>query len=1626
MNRSFAKNLRTALGSTITSALLLSASFSYADDTEIFFGGPNIEEGVRPNVLFILDNSGSMQWRLSANSTYIPPGEQTRMQVMKDALRGVLNNAGPINAGIMTLNPRAEYNNSRMVYPVTYIDEPLPSSVTRVASLPEILDSSDDAVQSSLGGGALTDSVALPMGYVQINTTLQNNQRSVLKLHQGYFQSSYGGQNYACRMNQPNNMHTSSTSDACGNTDKSEINIRPGGDTNNSNPNPIRGTALMHFTGLTVPAAAASAPDFSVFLKLRPTNNHSQNSRRPTLQVDIQNSKTPADPQTLTLADSGRTPYLSRTFRPAESWRSGQDYLVDITQEVKQILQTDGLPLGGLFLKLRAIAETNRDYRFCMSGPDGADEDDGLQCGSTNGIPNAPTLLINWSSPSIVNEEVSTALRFQNVGIPRGATVTSASLEFVPAAGNDTTLPADEELRLEVRAQRVGDAPAITAGENVVARTKTTALTTWDVPEWQVANPPIFSSGVDVTNQVQEVVNLSGWCGNNSMAFFLQPISGNSVRQAVSIDGANGQQPRLVINYTGGDGGCLNPIIEAQILSPKDDGYQNASGVMSLDGNSLPLSTYGIGARYTGVPVKQGATVLDARVFLTSANSDAGTQTTRISVESADSAGLLLGTNNNLSSGRSYTTEAVCSVNNWSENTSQSCAQAELRSGLQTLFNRTLWQPGNDILIRLRQTATSNMLVKAYENSPGESIKLRMKIASGGVEEKGYTVRNHLNALVGAMYASGGTPIVPTYLEAARYLRGERAGLPSPRTSSCQPTHIVMLTDGQASGTTTTARNDIATLAGSCSVALRAGGIADTSTTITDERCARKLAEFMAQTDQSPLAGTDLINTHSIGFAMNALLPNTGPSDFMRDVAQNGQGGFYLPNNASELSKAFSDILQSVQDVDTTFVSASAPVNSFERQNNKDELYFSLFKPSETNRWPGNLKRYRFAITDSDGTINPRIVDADNVAAVDPDSGNFKSTARSFWSATTDGNNSSAGGAASRLPTPANRKLFTYIGNEPTTPINLTSFPLKSSVVTKTSLGDAAMSDDEYNELISFIRGTDPATGNIRKEMGDPIHSSPRLATYSCTTPNSTDPSKCDVEDQVAFIGTNEGFVQAINTSNGEEVFAFMPQELLGNIQHLKNNAKTSSSTRPKPYGMDNPLTIWANDANGDGKILETPSSSSPQTGEFIYAYATMGRGGKGLYALDVTNRAEPKLLWNIIGGQTFGFERLGQTWSAPVKARIKVGTDITDVLIFAGGYDPIWDNATTRPTTQTQGSGLYVVNAKTGALIWSASTDATNPASAGHRQMLKMRYSMPASPRVVDLQQSTNGTLIQDQDRLADQIFIADLGGQVWRFFIDNKGVTGKDLITAGGAAKDGIFANIVPTNYDTLDLTGKETNLRRLYNEPDVALLNRDGKIALAVNIGSGHRGSPLYSGTTDRFYSFRTRNLTDASLDEGTIQEADLLDVTSLLEPEADEEKLSLTDGLEKGGWFISFATRPGEKVLTRSLTAGAENTVFFSTYQPATAAETANPCEAAFGTARGYAVNLFDGSPLEIDASKTPKPEDRFSLLKIPGIPPQPELICIGDKCFVIRGPGDIEEVEVPSPGKLYWIDQTELD
>jgi len=428
---------------------------------------------------------------------------------------------------------------------------------------------------------------------------------------------------------------------------------------------------------------------------------------------------------------------------------------------------------------------------------------------------------------------------------------------------------------------------------------------------------------------------------------------------------------------------------------------------------------------------------------------------------------------------------------------------------------------------------------------------------------------------------------------------------------------------------------------------------------------------------------------------------------------------------------------------------------------------------------------------------------------------------------------------------------------------------------------------------------------------------------------------------------------------------------------------------------MDNSVTVWAEDTNENGEI---------DSGEFVYAYASMGRGGRNLYALDITNPTSPKIKWIIQGGSG-QFTKLGQTWSAPVKTKIKVSGTITDVLIFAGGYDPNQDplkNQTNVRRTDSQGNDLFIVDAKSGNLLWSASAAGIN-----------MNYSAPSRPTVIGLQTDATGQPVLNPESLATQIFVGDMGGQVWRFLINNDSNTG----AGNGLASGNVFASVAGSD---------EASARRFYNEPAVALLSANNKVYLTVSLGSGYRGHPLDKVIQDRFYSFRTEDLNKLGT---TLNESSLYNATSVLTADPDQQKAILA----KNGWYITLGAS-GEKVLSNTLAIAGN--LYFNTYQPVVAQ---SACRATQGVSRGYRVNLLDGTAVD---------STRSTVLKGATLPSNPQVYCKGDTCWAYNDPSQLSPVTPPqeckpgqvcdekckvgqpcaydmaSKSRLYWTDKSE--
>ena len=113
------RRLRAGLAGAALACLAAQAGLAGADDTEIFFGQVDEDTNVRPNVLFVLDTSGSM----NAKDGY----RETRIRRLRDAMRTILSDAEDINVGLMRFNGR--YGGGPVLYPVTPIEQPVCAGV---------------------------------------------------------------------------------------------------------------------------------------------------------------------------------------------------------------------------------------------------------------------------------------------------------------------------------------------------------------------------------------------------------------------------------------------------------------------------------------------------------------------------------------------------------------------------------------------------------------------------------------------------------------------------------------------------------------------------------------------------------------------------------------------------------------------------------------------------------------------------------------------------------------------------------------------------------------------------------------------------------------------------------------------------------------------------------------------------------------------------------------------------------------------------------------------------------------------------------------------------------------------------------------------------------------------------------------------------------------------------------------------------------------------------------------------------------------------------------------------------------------------------------------------------------
>ena len=714
-------------------------------------------------------------------------------------------------------------------------------------------------------------------------------------------------------------------------------------------------------------------------------------------------------------------------------------------------------------------------------------------------------------------------------------------------------------------------------------------------------------------------------------------------------------------------------------------------------------------------------------------------------------------------------------------------------------------------------------------------------------------------------------------------------------------------------------------------------------------------ARFLSGTDVSTLTETQKINTYTIFMYDPSSVSGNDNANIvlLRSMANQGRGKYFAAEDGASLINVLNIILREIQSVNEVFASVSLPVSVNVRGTSLNQVYMGVFRPDENSlpKWFGNLKEYQLIL--SGGTVY--LGDATGVRADNPTSGFITNTAMSYWTAPSsfwsffpsgsppsasdkpDGPLVEKGAAAQRLRTDfaasqSSRRLYTCTGACPAgslsaTPFNTTTIS-PSSASNQTAFGatdggygnsftGASGQAGEVTDIINWARGADNINDenlsgtytDIRASIhGDVVHSKPAVINYNrtgdCTTP--------DENDVMVYYGANDGVFHALkggkNATDGAEKWGFIPPEFYGKLKRLRDNSTPIEvfnhppldTSNNKSYFADGPVSIYQVDANNDCRYTTGGS------GDKVHIFLSMRRGGRFIYALDVTDPDDPRLLWKI-SNSTAGFAELGYTWSIPAVSILNLNGTNTPVLVFGGGYDP--DVEDVRPDqisgfngasaatlthtsgavqTRAMGRRIFIVNAADGSQVWSAGGDLASAGASGILQVAGMNYAMPSDAAVID----TN------LDRVDDRFYIGDTAGNVWR-----------------GDIGDPDRANWNVKQLAAID-DSNAARRKLLYAPVVVAAQEQDGTNFHAVLVGSGDREHPFNESVTDRFYMFKDAYTGLVSSQSSPITESDLFDATN-----------ALPTGTNKG-WYITLAQ--GEKVVSNA--AVLNGVTFFNTSIP----------------------------------------------------------------------------------------------
>ena len=513
---------------------------------------------------------------------------------------------------------------------------------------------------------------------------------------------------------------------------------------------------------------------------------------------------------------------------------------------------------------------------------------------------------------------------------------------------------------------------------------------------------------------------------------------------------------------------------------------------------------------------------------------------------------------------------------------------------------------------------------------------------------------------------------------------------PAPIEYFCQKNFALLMTDGRP-----TSDNDIAAVLrdydGDCQNATPAclsedrkpGQSYESSGTDYLDDVAAALHDIDLRPDlnhqQEAPVKNNLI-TYTIGFADDQVLNDP----LMRDTAANGGGKFLTAANAAELSKVFVQATNFI--LSTPGSSAAVAVNGAKLSS--ESLVFQAVYNS--GNWTGDLKAF---------TLDPKTGEISGLK----------------WE------------ASRNLPAVENRNLYTWNPAAEPKGVKFDWDLLNDTQKQALSLGPNGVADDLGKDRVAYLRGVasleksgENSSGVFRGRislLGDIVNSDPvfvsnqnygfdRLPGSEGSTYPGYRSGKAKERAAMVYAGANDGFLHGFKAETGEELFGYMPAAVLPQANQLTFPGYTHR------YFVDGPPRAGDAFLSGGWRTI---------------LLGTPGAGGRGLFALDVTDPksfSEKQILWEISSPE------LGFVLGTPTMARLQWGW----VAITGNGYASDGNRAMLLVYDLLTGKLLQTLDTGTGSAV------APNGLSA---------------PIPVDF----------DGDRMTDAVYAGDLQGNLWKF---------------------------------------------------------------------------------------------------------------------------------------------------------------------------------------------------------------------------------------------------------------------